>query len=295
MIYMENLPKKNLLVCRMCFLPMDSERCPGCESLCPSRNVEDLNINAAFTDYSYNRHDKFFIFKVYLQWLKFSTLLFSQKNVFIRFLRKIFAPLLGGSPALAFSKNESFIDIGCGRGFFLRYLPKEWSISGTDIVNYKNTDISIMVGNFEKFPETKKFTIVRSSHSLEHAIHPTVFLDKIIAITEKDGIIVISSPNADSLSSRIFGKNWVPFNVDSHFCILNISTLKKYLEDNGCKVIYYGTYTLFSSAGSLIDILKIKRFYWISFFLINIILLPLTAIELLIKKGDSLIIYAKKI
>lgn len=284
-----------MFTCRFCNIRMDSVRCPQCQSISPSRSVMSENDNASFTDYSYNRYDESLIFKIYTAWLKLSAYLFVKNTILARVFNFVLSPLLGGRPNLVFSDNERFIDIGCGRGFFLRFLEKKWSLEGCDIVNYSDKSDNILVGNFEDMSFNKKYTIVRSSHSLEHSLHPKKFLDKIIEITEKNGIIIISSPNAHSFSYRLFKKYWLPFNVDSHFCLLNIPVIKGYLEANGCRVIYKNTYTLFSSAGSLVELLGIKKFTTFFFILFIIFLLPLTFLEFLFNKGDSFMIYAKKI
>lgn len=284
-----------MVVCRFCGFSSEEVRCSRCGIVSTPQVSVDADVNAAFTDYSYNRYDETLLFRVYSSWLKFSTYLFSRNTISSKILNILFSPLLGGKPSISFSEHEHLLDVGCGRGFFLKFLPDNWVVGGCDIVNYADRPDNVQVGNFESIGFDKKYTIVRSAHSIEHSMYPKKFLDKIIEITKKNGVIVISSPNAESFSSRIFKSSWLPFNVDSHFCLLNVSSIGNHLESHGCRVIYKNTYTLFSSAGSLIEFLGIKRFQTASFVVAVILSLPIVFCEFLFNKGDSFVIYAKKV
>ncbi len=280
--------------CRFCNNDIVTLKCPNCGCLNQERIINDANFNATFTDYSYNRYSELLL-KVYLLWIKLTAYLLGNNSSRSRLIRWLVKPLIGGKPLIDFSNNEKFIDVGCGRGYFHKCLPKSWLVYGTDIVQYGSRDSSIIVGNFEELHLDLKFSIVRSSHSLEHAQKPQSFLNKLIDITEINGILIISTPNAESFSSRLFKNNWFPVTVPSHYCIPNIKTLEKYLTSRGMMIMYKGTYTLFSSGGSLTELLKIKSHPTFFFVVFNLVLLPLTLIEILFDRADSLIIYAKKI
>jgi SAM-dependent methyltransferase len=206
----------------------------------------------------------------------------------------IFWPLIGGKPNITFSKRESLLDVGCGKGAFINLLPKQWESRGCDIVDYGLNDNKITIGNFETMLLDKKFSIVRSSHSLEHSQNPKKFLKKMIEHTKKDGIIVILSPNSLSLSYRLFKKKWITLGVDSHYCIMNIPAVAGYLEKNRCKIIYRSTYSLLSSPGSFCSFFG-KHNSVFTLMLASILFLPLILIEQISGRADSFIIYAKKI
>lgn len=290
---MENVKNNS---CKFCLLQLGEEsNCPICGCATPERVKKEEDENAKFTDYSYNRYDRSLISRIYKNWLLFTGYLFYGHGPINRFLNVVFSPLLGGKPSIVFSENEKFIDVGCGRGFFLTCLLFGWEIDGCDIVEYPDRPKNVFVGNFERIDFEKKYSIVRSSHSLEHAMNPKRFLDRLIDITETGGTLVISSPNSLSWSYKIFKKHWLPFNVDSHFCILNIHAINDYLKGRGCKVIYKNTYTLFSSAGSLVEVLGIENYKTGFFVLFSILLLPFTIVEFVFNRSDSFIIYAKKV
>lgn len=282
--------------CRFCHKNIEGIFCINCGCITPNKKKKlSGNINENFTDYCYNQYQQSSLQKIYSSWLRFNIALFISNNFYTKVLNLLLSPLTGGKPSLHFRERESLIDVGCGRGDFIKFLPKKWEVNGYEIVKYQNLPKNVYIGNFEASSLKNKYSIVRSSHSLEHSLHPKLFLDKMMSITDKNGYLIVLSPNANSLSYKIFGTRWAALNIDSHFCILNINSVKKYLEEKGFKVIYSKTYTIFQSVGSVIDFLKIKKFSFFFFVLFSIILFPLTFLEIVLSRGDSFVIYAKKI
>lgn len=286
--------KKN--ICKFCGKQIKDMGCPYCGCLTPIRKTlnKDSDINSEFTDYCYNRYDQGVLQKGYSYWLKFNIYLFTGNSPLNRGLNFLFNPLIGGKPNISF-KNEKLIDVGCGRGDFIKLLPKKWKTYGCEIVNYRDTPKNIAIGNFEKMQFKDKYTIVRSSHSLEHSLNPKKFLGKMVNITEKNGVLIILSPNSESLSYKLFKAKWAALNIDSHFCILNIKAVSEYLTKNNCKIIYSNTYTMFQTVGSVMELLKIKNNSFIFFMTLVILYTPMMLLEAIFGKADSFIIYAKKL
>lgn len=282
--------------CRFCGFTLENLKCPKCGCLNPFRYVTNDNINTTFVDYSYNRYNQgSLVQKIYLGWMRLQAFLFATNASFCRILNLFLSPAIGGRPRLKFSSKEIFLDVGCGRGDFIRYLPESWNIQGTDIVSYGNQPKSVIIGNFEKLSFPKEYSIVRASHVLEHSLHPQKFLAKLIENTQKGGIIVISSPNSNSYAYRIFKNHWLPLGVESHFCILNIPAVSRYLTNHSCEILHTSTYTLFSIAGSLSTLVGSKKYPSVLFAFFAVLLLPFALVEFFTKKADSFIIYARKI
>lgn len=280
--------------CRFCMSKLDGIDCPRCGCISPFRRNLSINSNSKFTDYSYNRYESSIKNRIYYTWVKFVSYLFITNSWLGKIFNIVFSPLTGGRPDINFSKNETFLDVGCGKGAFIEVLPVKWKKFGCDIVNYKSGNKNILIGNFENMKFDRKFSVVRSSHSLEHSKNPKKFLDKMTEVTKKDGILVILSPNANSFSYMLFRNKWFTLNVESHYCILNIKSIEEYLKRKGFKIIYKKTYTLLSSAGSLGNLLgKSNSLFFLLIF--SVLFLPLTFMEILLGKADSFIIYAKKL
>jgi len=280
--------------CKFCGKSLRGIYCHSCKCLTPNRRKESQDRNATFTDYSYNRYESSIRSRLYKKWIDFSISLFVNNTNGKKLLNILFSPLLGGRPQINFSDKESILDVGCGKGSFLAGLPNKWEKHGCDIVDYGLKNKKITIGNFETMKIKRKYSIVRSSHSLEHSQNPKLFLKRMIDCTENGGTIVILSPNSDSLAYKIFGKKWFTLGVDSHYCIMNIPSVSDFLEKNGSKVIYKRTYSLLSSAGSFCSFFG-KQNSVVALGLVSIAFLPLLAIEQISGRADSFVIYAKKI
>lgn len=156
----------------------------------------------------------------------------------------------------AWGRRGKILDVGCGRGDFLKLAAqKGWESYGLDFsrpsADYakKNFGIDVLAAKFEeaKFDDNF-FDAVTMWDYLEHTKSPAEVLKKLNAITKKGSIVVIASPNMDSLLEKIAGfcyrisfkkiksplAKQYPFSHSYHF---TVSTLSKYLEKSGFKII----------------------------------------------------------
>lgn len=136
------------------------------------------------------------------------------------------------------------LDVGCAAGFFLEVArdagfkvygvePNKW------LGNWgrKNLSLDVSAESFEKvkFPQ-EFFDIVTFWDVLEHLTDPLFALQKTNKIMKKDGILVISYPDIDSLLARVFGRNWW-FVVSGHLYYFTSGTLAEMLKKTGFEVV----------------------------------------------------------
>lgn len=68
-------------------------------------------------------------------------------------------------------------------------------------------------------------------HVIEHVISPKKYLKKIYKLLKKDGILVLETPNYDSLDARLFKNSyWGGYHIPRHFVIFNDTNLIKFAE-----------------------------------------------------------------
>lgn len=157
-------------------------------------------------------------------------------------------PLLGNklSEIKKFTKGNRLLEVGTGAGE-LTSVAKEllFDIIGIEIrpVYAKNVsdrlNIPIYSIDFMDFETYNLFDIIILGDVLEHVSNPTMMLDKIYNLLNKDGIVWISTPNFESAFSYIMKDKDPMWRVCEHLSYFSYRSLKTALELTGFNIIDY--------------------------------------------------------
>lgn len=120
-------------------------------------------------------------------------------------------------------QGKRIIDIGCGTGQFLFYL----SSLGADVVGCEMSEeachfikehlgIQVFYGGIEEhIGKIGKVDVVLLNDVIEHFIRPLDVLNAVNSILEKNGLIVIWTPNGGNAGRSVeTAKKWVGFSID---------------------------------------------------------------------------------
>jgi 2-polyprenyl-3-methyl-5-hydroxy-6-metoxy-1,4-benzoquinol methylase len=167
----------------------------------------------------------------------------------------------------------NLLDIGCGDGFFLHCLSKEFSgdLHGIDYSEYqlerakkRSYNATFKRVNLEDgIPfEDCFFDIVYSGEVIEHLYNPDFFVGEVHRILKNDGVFVVSTPNLCSWVSRaIFPLGIYPIYYESstkdskfgfgflksikkqsvpvgHIRVMNLDALQSLLSSNGFNIVH---------------------------------------------------------
>ncbi len=156
--------------------------------------------------------------------------------------------------------NGSILDVGAGTGIFLtKFKDLDWNVDGIELfpeaVDYakKVYNIKLNKGNFNEMGTFgKKYDVVTFNSSLEHIYNPKKALYKAHYLLKKDGIVVVTVPNIESLGAKLLRKNWLPLDPPKHLYHFTEKTLTDMLNNCGFEVrkvshwyfqhAYYGIY-----------------------------------------------------
>jgi len=139
--------------------------------------------------------------------------------------------------------DAEVLEVGCGKGAFLKIL-KEKNIKSVGLELNKESVNELNSSGFEVYDETiqnfackngKKFDVVLSFQVLEHVYDVHSFLESLLSVLKKGGILIISVPNNES-----FLKHTHPFvlNIPPHHVgWWNLKSLKSLGSIYGVKFV----------------------------------------------------------
>ncbi len=140
-------------------------------------------------------------------------------------------------------KKGKLLDCGCATGFFLDIAREnKFDVYGIEIseipfaiANKKHKD-RIFEDDFEEIKiEKESFDLITMFDFIEHTINPRDILKKAHDILARGGFLVITTPDAGSMSMRIMKKSHTNYILE-HLNIFNKKNISKLLSDLGFEI-----------------------------------------------------------
>ena len=148
-----------------------------------------------------------------------------------------------------FKSHGKLLDIGCGPGFFLHEARlRGWEVSGIDLSLWakeytkEHFGVDIFQGTLEaaRFPD-RTFDVIVLNDFIEHVTDPKGVLKEIRRVLKNDGVIYLSTPDIESVLSRVLGARWWGINK-YHLFYFAGRTLEKLFAEVGFKSLRYSPY-----------------------------------------------------
>ena len=165
-------------------------------------------------------------------------------------------------------ENISFIDIGCGEGFAVKFFKDNgFSVLGLDYseagIKNHNSDIldNTIIGDVYEsinnlISKEKSFNIVNMDNILEHVTDPFILLEKVYKLMTENGIAIIKVPNDFSVLHKYFIENKI---VSKPYWVAPLDHISYFNKE--------GLINICSSAG--FENLDILGNYMTEFFILN--------------------------
>jgi len=121
------------------------------------------------------------------------------------------------------NSSKSVLDVGCGDGSLLLLLKDVFGYKDLMGIDFSKGAIEICRKKGLKAtisdPSTikEKFDLITLIHVLEHIPNPSIFVKTLSKLLKKDGTIIISLPNANSLGKVLFNQGWSGYNIPKHY------------------------------------------------------------------------------
>lgn len=161
--------------------------------------------------------------------------------------------------------KKSLFEIGCAYGFFLESAAGYFrSAAGIDIskdavVFARKRGVSAFCGNFTGLKKIKKADVFCMWDTIEHLPDPAETVGKISRMTNKGGLIALTTGDIHSLNAIARGKKWRQIRPPVHLHYFSRKSLTTLLEKNGFEVIYTGHPGQYANLGSMLKIMLVVR------------------------------------
>ena len=142
--------------------------------------------------------------------------------------------------------GRRLLDIGCGTGGFLAVARSAtWQGQGIEIgcasarFASETLGLSVMQGTLYQFEApAQSYDAMSMIEVIEHLERPVDALRIARELLRPDGVLLVTTPNFDSLYRRLFGSRWWVVNCeDEHIVLFSRASLVGMLEENGFEVV----------------------------------------------------------
>lgn len=126
------------------------------------------------------------------------------------------------------AKEGNVLEVGCGMGDLLAWFPSAYQTYGVDInlwalfLARKNVPraqfLRLLAENLDVFPESC-FQIVIAKHIVEHLQDPFTVVCQISRLLKPGGLLLMATPNLDSLMRRVKKQNWIGYRDPTHISL----------------------------------------------------------------------------
>lgn len=141
--------------------------------------------------------------------------------------------------------EKRVVEVGSAKGYLLALMKQlGWIVQGIEISssasNYAYTKFSVpthtgTVDSYSNSNEKNTFPLVLAIDVLEHVPDPISFVQSINKIIQKNGILIIDTPNANSTNLKILKNKWEAF-IPFHIYFFSESNLREILSRMGYSV-----------------------------------------------------------
>jgi 2-polyprenyl-3-methyl-5-hydroxy-6-metoxy-1,4-benzoquinol methylase len=142
------------------------------------------------------------------------------------------------------------LDVGAGAGLFLDVARETgWKVEGTELSLAASRaaaerGIRVHVGDLARLPlDPGSFDAVVTLETVEHVPSPPAFLAAVFRLVRPGGGLLLTTPNYDSLSRRLLGREWLAVSPD-HLCLFTPRALRRCVTAAGFRVVDLTTRTI---------------------------------------------------
>lgn len=144
------------------------------------------------------------------------------------------------------ARKQRLLEVGCAYGFFLELVrDRMQSATGIDItedgVRYARDVVGVdaILGDLltHDFGD-RRFDVTCLWDTIEHLARPDLYLERVAELTERGGLLAVTTGDIGSLNARINGKRWRLIHPPTHLHYFTRASLARLLDRVGFEPVY---------------------------------------------------------
>jgi 2-polyprenyl-3-methyl-5-hydroxy-6-metoxy-1,4-benzoquinol methylase len=173
-------------------------------------------------------------------------------------------------PFLPNHKVLHALDVGCAAGYCVEVMKdKGWNAEGLELDEEMYTSLveegkNVYSSLLESFEKKSKYQVITLFDVIEHIPHLDEAFAKLSDLVDEDGVIIMVTPNHDSLQRRLFGKRWFQYKPIEHIQYFTPETLEVFAKRNNLQVVHQHKCGQYADTAFLINRLKYYHFSFLS-------------------------------
>jgi len=141
--------------------------------------------------------------------------------------------------------GSRMLEVGSGMGHLVGQLSSWFQAYGMDLNHWAVNkskgaaeNASLQTASAQELPyKNSVFNVVIIKHIVEHLPEPAKAINEIGRVTEKDGILILATPNLGSLLKPWKGNKWIGYQDPTHISLKEPGEWLKIIEDAGFEFI----------------------------------------------------------
>lgn len=139
--------------------------------------------------------------------------------------------------------GSRLLDVGCGSGLFVHLCEKKGikakgiDISRSGIELARTLTKNCELKDFIREEKSVNLDYVTMFDVIEHVPNPRDFFAKASSSLRKGGYFIFTTPCADSIVRKIFGRHWHLYTPPRHLQIFSIRSIAQLLRESGLEIV----------------------------------------------------------
>ena len=142
-------------------------------------------------------------------------------------------------------RGARLLEVGSGMGHLVAQLEDAFKTNGMDLNHWAvkqskavTRTSTLQTASAQELPyKNGAFNVVIIKHIVEHLPDPAKAINEIGRVTEKDGILILATPNLGSLLKPWKGDKWIGYQDPTHISLKEPEEWLRLIQDVGFKFI----------------------------------------------------------